>query len=319
MAITSKYFDGPVYESDHAKYIYYIGRRKYGVVGSSHWRVTNSTSGDRTVNIAAGTGWGAGVVTTSTTATTLSLPAPSGSSSRWHLIAMRREWGGTGGEAAFVAIAGSASKVIPSTRNSNAGVVDDQPIALVRVQGGSSSVVEIVDLRVWGDGHIRNELAMSYLTEPGAELRMGNRVFYADANGSWSEAQEEDSGRANGSFGSGWGSHPTDSKASAAYVTVRRVKVGRTYLVDVRVKVYRRGAAVTNVPNSGNITNMKIGQIPAAYAPNHATVAITSGVSGYLANGYIDFDGAIYLSAIPPGQTIPNGYGLQLTGSYLMD
>lgn len=319
MAISSKYFDGPVTEADHAKYINYIGRRKYGVIGSGDWRVTNSTSGDRTVNISAGSGWGCGVMTTSTTGETLSLAAPSGATDRWHLIAIRRTWSGAGGSAEFVSIQGSSSKIIPAGMSNTPGTVDDQPIALVRVRGGQSSIQEIVDLRVWGDGYIMNEMATTYMTDPGTELRMGRRVFYCTSNGNWVEQKEEDSGWVSGTFSPGWGAHPSDTSVAPAYIRCRRVKVGNTYAIDVRVRVYRRGGMIQGT-STGNITNGIVGHVPEAYRPRYAGVGMTGYHVGFLTMAAISVDGgAVELQALAPNQSVPTGYAFSWSAFYFLD
>lgn len=187
MAIVSKFYDGPVTESDWAKNR--MGSPFYGVNTSDSWNVS-ATTGDRTISIAVGDGFGHGVADVSDTNVTLQLD-PITSGSRWDLIAMRRDWQPVaGGPSAFVKVTGQASKIIPAGRLNNPGVQDDQPLALVQVTAGQTQPTAIVDLRCWaGPGGLeaRDDLARSYLAYPGAEVRIGQAVwrYTAQPNNLW--------------------------------------------------------------------------------------------------------------------------------------
>lgn len=315
MAITSTFFDGPVTEVDHAQAIYYIGRSKYGVVGSGAFRVYAGT-GDRTVNVAAGTAWGAGVLTTSTAVESVALPAP-GIASRWYLIVLRRNWSGVGGTATITYIAGGSAKAMPASRNSNPGVIDDQPLALVRVVNGQSAVAEIVDMRTWGGNLIRDQLALEYVAGPGEEYRndFTGEVWRADANVNWKKVAADDSGWVNGSFASGWGAGKSGENA---YIRARKIALGDTYLVDVRAYIYRRGAEIKGT-STGNIQDQKMGRLPSGFYPRYSNVSLNSRNGGWNRGGTIDSDGYLYISSIPPNMNIPQWYGMGWQTTFLLN
>lgn len=186
MAIVSKFYDGPVTESDWAQNR--LGVPAYGVAGSSDWLVSAVAGQDRTVSIAAGSGFGHGVADTSDANETIQLDTIS-SGSRWDLIAMRRDWQpAAGGPSAFVKVTGTGTKQLPAGRLNDPGVQDDQPLALVQVSAGQTQPTAIVDLRVWssnGGVTIADELALSYLNQPGARVLHGANewAYLRDSNG----------------------------------------------------------------------------------------------------------------------------------------
>lgn len=73
-------------------------------------------------------------------------------------------------------------------------------------------------------------------------------------------------------------------------------------------------AAIT-VPVSGDIGNVDIGQVPAAYNPYDSSVLV-SGAGGRAAHGYIGTDGVIALVSTTPGSSIAIGETISLSGSY---
>lgn len=176
MTFTSTFYNGSVDEITWSEGVPRVGSAAYGVVGANDLKVTAVSGQDRTVSIAAGKCWGKGVHDTHSPSETIGLPSVS-SGSRWDLIAVRRVW--STNTTSVVRIGGSATRVIPSGRSVGYGTTDDQPLALVRVQAGSTAIQEIVDLRCWagiGGSIASDELAMSYLAAPGA------RVFINDAD-----------------------------------------------------------------------------------------------------------------------------------------
>ncbi|NKG21116.1 hypothetical protein [Paeniglutamicibacter terrestris] len=182
MAITSSWYDGPWTVSEWAKGLATVGSARYSVANYDAWKVTIKTGTDRTVNIAAGTGAGSGVVDISTAVESVQVPVIS-SGTRWDLIVARRDWADVTGSATgsngkgrtrFTYVQGGASKVIPS-RNANYGVLDDQPLALIRVASGSSNVLEVVDLRIWvapGGMTAVDDLVRQYVGWPGASIEI---------------------------------------------------------------------------------------------------------------------------------------------------
>lgn len=164
-------YEGTVDEPQWARLMAYAGGRQYGVIGEGDWKVTPGTA-DREIRIAPGSGFGSGVLDRTTAAASLTLPAPA-SGSRWHLIAVRRDW--QNNLSSFDSIAGSTTTAQIPIRQTTPGTSDDQPIALVRVQAGQSQVAEVRDLRVWGgDGgaFAVDDLVRQYLNRVGTHVRI---------------------------------------------------------------------------------------------------------------------------------------------------
>jgi len=151
-----------------------IGLAKYGVRSPGDWKVTAVASQDRTVAIAAGRGFGHGVTDKTFAIETIQLN-PITSGSRWDLIACRRDWTTTG-VSSFAKVNGGAAAVIPGGRNSNAGGIDDQPLALVQVTANQAQPTAIIDLRTWsgdGGGIVANhDLVRSFLNTAGTRIQI---------------------------------------------------------------------------------------------------------------------------------------------------
>lgn len=192
MAITSIGYDGTVDETAWTKLMGDAARALYGVIGRGDWKVTAHPTLTRGVSIATGSGWGQGVYDTSDA--TVSLAGASISSgSRWDMVVARRSWNGVGGNTTFVMITGTSSQALPS-RNTDPGVSDDQPIALVQFTSGQSSPTGIIDLRVWsGNGggmYAADTLARNYNTQIGSRLIIDGddwvSVMDSSGNQAWS-------------------------------------------------------------------------------------------------------------------------------------
>lgn len=326
MAYSNIWFDGAVSEGDHAQNIWRVGKSRYGVVSNSDWAVTIKAGTDRTVNIAKGVGWGSGVVTETTTTETVTVPSPSGTSTRWDLIVMRRNWSGAGGSAVLTYVTGSSSKSIPSNRNKTPGGIDDQPLALIRVQGGQSNVLEVFDLRVWGENRMANTMCLDYIGEPGATAVYGDTLYVCNSNGNWAIASRySDTGVVNGFFAPGWGQPPTpltpSDPAGGYYAVFRKAALGSGFLVEVRLRFYRNGANI-NVPTTGDVANQLIGAAPAGFAPTSSGVGMHSGAVGRAINGYIETNGDMKLTtAMSNGAdiNIEKGDAFQLFATYMRD
>lgn len=303
MAITSVGYDGTVDEVQWASMVSKVGGYEYGVDGAGHFAVTQS-AGTRMISIAAGLAWGRGVMDISDAAAVIQLEAVT-TGSRYDLIALRRTWGpANGGPTELVVIKGTSTKAIPSGRKSNPGVIDDQPLALVRVQAGAASIPEIVDLRVWGRNggqlYAKDDLVRSYLTAIGTQINvngiMRERVVAANNSAAWKIIGAEDLplDRRTGSsvFTSGWG---------IATDFIESERIGR--LISVRLAVMRTGGRITAGTN-GNIENIHLGTLNSAFRPKRWE-ALSPGPSGAVASAYIEGGtGKIYLAAIPAGTNI---------------
>lgn len=156
-----------------------VGASTYGVRGTGDWKVTGVAGSPFTVAIAPGTGWGHGVLDETTVQETLTVASVT-SGTRWDFIACRRDWKPTGGgPSAFTAITNSGMQ-IPASKKSAPGDEDDQPLALVQWTAGQTQPTQIIDLRCWGGNGgmvAKDQLALSYLGRPGAEVRIGPDVW----------------------------------------------------------------------------------------------------------------------------------------------
>lgn len=191
MAITSKFYTGSVDHVEWAKAAGEVGSTFYGAEDLASWKPTAVSGVDRTVRIAPGTVWGRGVRDTNDASFDVSIPSTSSSSGRWDLIVARRTWGTS--TTTIVRVQGTSSKAIPAGRTVGPGVVDDQPLALVKVSNGSSAITELVDLRCFGGGagglQALDKLALQYLNFPGALVQIGTEFWSYSVNaGDWVKA-----------------------------------------------------------------------------------------------------------------------------------
>ncbi|HSU47268.1 MAG TPA: hypothetical protein VLJ40_10175 [Arthrobacter sp.] len=187
MAITSIGYDGSIDETQWAQLVPVVGAAEYGVLETTDWRITASTTTDRGVKVGVGSGWGYGVLDTNTTTITLQGDTVS-SGTRWDMVVARRSWGGAGGATSFVLIKGTAAMQLPN-RNTDPGTLDDQPLALVQFTAGSTAPTTIIDLRCFarnGGVVAKDELALDYLRHAGAKITIGSTVWSRDldVNGS---------------------------------------------------------------------------------------------------------------------------------------
>lgn len=181
-------YEGTIDEPDWAELMAFAAGRRYGVVNSGDWKVSVGAA-DREVRISAGVGFGCGVLDKTTSEVSLTLPAPA-QDSRWHLIVVRRDW--QANVSKFDSIPGPTGTAAIPTRETTPGTLDDQPIALVRVQAGQTQVVEIRDLRIWGGegGTLAaDELARQYVGRLGTSMMINgvlwNRVLNAVGSPAW--------------------------------------------------------------------------------------------------------------------------------------
>ncbi|MEX8031674.1 hypothetical protein AB6V29_01415 [Microbacterium sp. 20-116] len=167
---------GTVYAPEWSALVSNAGGHDYGVIGQDSWKVTRGAL-DREIVIAAGRGFGKGVIDTTDQASRFQLPAPS-SGSVWHLIVAHRDWAAR--QSSFTNLVGNSNAQLPA-RDVTPGLLDDQPIALVRVTAGQSQVTEIRDLRVW-DALAVDDLVLQYLNRLGSSVTIGGVLWRRDIN-----------------------------------------------------------------------------------------------------------------------------------------
>lgn len=218
-------------------------RARFSVSGANDWKVTALGSLDRGIRVEVGTGHGDGVTVTTHEYETMSLPYPD-IATRWYLIARRRNWSGTG-TATLVALPGDATASLPAVGNAatqmknKPGVESDQPLALVRVTQKDRTVQEIIDLRAWaGPGGVEaaHTLALSYLAEPGAAVKIGRAVYRYElqANNVWDWARYAQTTSVGLTGSAGWGVVGEIERAGSDRLraAIRLVKFGGTMSVS---------------------------------------------------------------------------------------
>lgn len=166
MAFTSSGYKGTVNAAQFAALVPKAGACEYGVDGPDDFEVTAVAGQDRVVSVAGGRAWGHSVLDFSDVNETKALDLVT-TGSRWDLVVLRRTWQPTGGITSVEVVAGGSSNTALPSRNNTPGSVDDQPLALVRVDAESTAIGAIIDLRVWarnGGALAKNELVKQYLT-----------------------------------------------------------------------------------------------------------------------------------------------------------
>lgn len=180
MPLISTYYDGPVTESDRAQNP--AGRIEYGVYGNEDFRVTAHPSIPYAVLVKKGRAHGHGVTDEAEIDQVVNCPSLA-SGVRWDLIVVRRNWQPElGGPSTLEVIEVGTNPLIPDppTRKVGPGVEDDQPIALVKWQGGTSAPMEIRDLRVWSNNagmFAVDPLARQYLNKIGTKVKIAGEVW----------------------------------------------------------------------------------------------------------------------------------------------
>jgi hypothetical protein len=168
MAWSNIGYSGTVTDVEWAKLIPFAGGSDYAVPDEDSFRASIG-AGTREVALTPGAAAGQGVLAANDAASTVSLGSV-GSGSRWDLIVLRRNWGTS--TSSIVAIAGSAARALP-VRNTQPGVLDDQPLWLARVAAGQTAVQELVDLRAFvgnGGAWAADDLVRSYIDRVGTVI-----------------------------------------------------------------------------------------------------------------------------------------------------
>lgn len=312
MAITSVGYDGTVDEVQWASMVSKVGGYEYGVDKAGDFAVSQS-AGTRMITIAAGLAWGRGVMDISDAAAVIQLE-PVTTGSRYDLIALRRSWGpANGGPTELVVIKGTSAKTLPSGRQSNPGVTDDQPLALVRVQAGSASLPEIIDLRVWGrnGGQLfaKDDLVRSYINAVGTEINISGTVWErtvsANNSAAWRLVGERaDTGNKNTTAGAapGW---------KIDYISFRSFNG----MIELIVSAVRTGGDIA-VGTTGNIENIHVCTVPSDARPKSWWRPLVPGPTGRIVSGAVYPSGLVYLAAVSGSSPITKGTQIQLAGVY---
>ena len=168
MTIRSVGYEGSVGELEWSAYLANNVGRPQSVAGPGDFEVT-ATSGMQ-VRVAAGGASGHGIADVSDAAESITIESVA-SGTRFDAVVLRRDWSGTsttptGGATqgrTFVAVVkGGSAQMIPALQ-SIPGQLADQPLALVRVTAGQSTVTVTDDLRATysSTAVVRSLLAMN--------------------------------------------------------------------------------------------------------------------------------------------------------------
>jgi hypothetical protein len=301
MAFTSIGYDGSVNEKQWAELVPSVGAATYGVKEADDLKVSAVAGQALTVSVASGAGWGHGVLDTETANTTVACEALS-SGTRWDLIALRRNWQPlAGGPTSVVAISGTSTKELPSTRLIVPGVEDDQPLALVQWSSTQTQPADIIDLRCWaGNGGLvaKDDLVRTFMLAPATRIHInGTEWVRRPGDNDSLEWVSLDSANLTSdvqAIGPGWTALTGNHKP-------RLVRQGRM--------VYLFGGIVQGT--AASVINMLT--IPVALRPaNAGTMFIGSGVTSkrvayelLLANGIVTIDSDYITASFPVGSVVP--------------
>lgn len=296
MVIKSVGYAGTVTDADWRNLATKAVSNLYGVEDVASWRVTVAP-GDRTVQVAAGGAYGLGVFDTNDAPVPVQLGTVA-AGSRWDLIAAHRDW--ALGKTTIVAIPGSSARQIPA-RAFGFGGVNDQPLALVRLDAGKTAPQEIIDLRcIVGDGGMIafDDLARQYLDRVGTSVRirdvLWSRVLDSLGSPAWVSSNQADTGWVSLAPGKGW------RVANGYKFEVRAVGD----VVSVRgVLVFGKDASVSNfgvVPEVFRPTmNTPLGAYHAGFSGTHTgELMVTPAGVLLVPNSY--YDGSLVLDAGVP-------------------
>lgn len=157
----------------------YGGGRQYWCYGLADAKVSVVAGPTPQIQIGTGIIGGHGVLDRITEPVVLPLP-PVVSGRKYYPIYARRQWETTHQTSLVIGESPPVTEVLP-VRNTTPGTLDDQPLALVPLDAGSTIPGTVIDLRVCGSdsGPLTafHPLARQYLTWLGAEVRIGSSVW----------------------------------------------------------------------------------------------------------------------------------------------
>lgn len=180
MAIVSVGYDGTVDETQWANLVGKAGSSEYGVDLAGDFQVTPVAGVERTIRISPGKAWGHGVLDVMDVEQTIQVPAAL-SGVRYDMIVLRRDWQPPGGSTTLAVIEGTSTwQNLPPRNAGTLGILDDQPIAMIAVTQGSTSIGSVADLRVWarnGGATAKDTRALQYLAALGSTVEINDTVW----------------------------------------------------------------------------------------------------------------------------------------------
>lgn len=315
MAINSWGYDGTVDEVDFGRIMALSASSEYGVDDPNSFKASTVAGQVLMTQLTGGWAWTSGLVDNMTTMETVQYD-PVASGTRWDLVVLRRDWTPPGGTTTLAVVKGGASKALPGRSNVR-GVLQDQPLWLVRIDAGKSIPSEYVDLRIFarnGGCTANDDLVRSYVSFTGTmiEIKDALWIYRVGANGSneWkSLVDASDTGWVHSAgpagFASGWG-------AAADYIRYR-AKNGVTEFI---ISATRTGPEIP-VGVSGDIQNVKLANAPSPARPRTFWHPLSSGPVGRGGSGSLDTTGEVSLNAVTGTVPIKKGHRIQLAGTFI--
>lgn len=175
MAITSVGYERAITYAELGSLIAHAGAT-YSVSGDASSFAVAVEDASTQILVRPGVAYGCGIIDTSDSIVTLT-GTPPATGDRWDLVALRRDWAAK--TSTPVLIAGGPTMTIPN-RNTEPGVLDDQPLALIRYSAGQAGPVTVRNLRVWrgsGGCFARDLLVRDYHTEIGTRIYISDRTY----------------------------------------------------------------------------------------------------------------------------------------------
>lgn len=305
MAVTSYGYAGTIMPGEPWAAIQRVLGRAYYVADSVSVLVTAYGAGLRQVQIAPGPFGGHGVYDENSDAALVQLPEVA-SGVEYFLIVVRRNW--TTPETTFGYVsAGTDPSTLPA-RQTQPGILDEQPLALVSLAAGAATPVVVADLRVWGLDLLQavDKRVLQYRNEPGTQIKIGTSVWTRTST-SGSDTWAEDPGPYGAiSLPSLTGTSalvPASGWDINSPLTCELIPDGNQ--VDLHFEVRRTGSQVQSY-STGNFADTLVGTVPAPYRPSRPVVGVASYFGGPDSSGWVTYTA---LLALNPSGTLVLWHG----------
>jgi len=216
-------FTGTVDQVDEARRFALGGGGRFKVKSSADWALTASSSVDRTVTVAAGTGVACGVIDITTAVETLTFAANGGGTDRFDAVVASFDW--SNGSVAFRIVQGTG--VIPTVVRTGTtvdtakinwlpGTRYDAVLGVIRVRPGVTILApaDLYDCRPWGQW---SQLTVATVSRKEAiDLDAGGQVKATDTGQVWQWT------------GSAWAC--AVARASVSRATLQAIPTGGDYI-----------------------------------------------------------------------------------------
>ena len=200
----------------------------------------------------------------------------------------------------------------PSSHDHGAGDIISGVLAAARLPLATASVHGALSA---ADKRLLDAASASATPNTLVQLDANGRARVADPAGGADIANRNYVDRV--STKSGWSAGTLNSlwRGESSYIRYRRVM--NNMMVEIVATFEYSGNTPINIPSStGNITNMNMGSIPVAYAPNEYNAGLTSAHTGRMASANISMGGQIDLCAMAGTLDFAKGNAISFYGFY---